>query len=148
PRLTRAITCTTRQPRPGEKDGVDYYFLEAMDFLRRVQAGDFFEHATGFGHSYGTLKKEGLGELRAGKEVLLNVDVQGAATIRVHAEGDDELSRSLVTVFLAPPSMAVLEQRLKKRGKDSPEAIAKRLSLARQEIGQYKHFDYLIVSGA
>jgi guanylate kinase len=147
PRLTRAITCTTRQARPGEKDGVDYYFLEAMDFLRRVQAGNFLEHATVFGNSYGTLKNEVLAKLRAGMEVLLNVDVQGAAAIRAHAEGDDELGRSLVTVFLAPPSMAVLEQRLKKRGKDSPEAIAKRLSLARQEIAQYKHFDYLIVSG-
>src|SRR5215510_15141603 len=128
----RAITCTTRPPRPGEKDGVDYYFLDAADFLRRVQAGNFLEHATVYGNSYGTLKSEVLGKLRSGKEVLLNVDVQGAATIREHAENDPELKRALVLVFLAPPSMAVLEARLKKRGQDPPQAIGKRLALARQ----------------
>jgi guanylate kinase len=145
--LARAITCTTREPRPGEKDGVDYYFLAAGDFLRRVQAGNFLEHATVYGNSYGTLKSEVLGKLRAGKDVLLNVDVQGAAAIRSQAENDPELKRSLVNVFLTPPSMDVLEERLKKRGQDSSSAIAKRLSVARQEIAQWKHFDYLIVSG-
>jgi guanylate kinase len=93
------------------------------------------------------LKSEVLGKLRAGKDVLLNVDVQGAAAIRAHAEQDAELKRSLVTVFLTPPSMAVLEARLKKRGQDPPPAIQKRLSVARQEIAQWKNFDYLIVSG-
>jgi len=148
PNVTRAITCTTRSPRPGEQDGVDYYFLDATTFLKRVQAGNFLEHATVYGNSYGTLKSEVLGKLRHGNDVVLNVDVQGAATIRAEAEGDPELERSLVTVFLAPPSMAALEQRLKKRGMDSPAAIQKRLSVARQEIGQWKNFDYLIVSSA
>ena len=78
----------------------------------------------------------------------MNVDVQGAAAIRSGAEGDAELKRALVTVFLAPPSIDALEQRLKKRGMDSPAAIQKRLSVARQEIAQWKHFDYLIVSSA
>ena len=82
PDMTRAITCTTRAPRPGEKDGVDYHFLKAEDFLKRVQAGNFLEHATVYGNSYGILKSELLGKLREGKDVLLNVDVQGAATIR------------------------------------------------------------------
>jgi len=148
PIMERAITCTTRAPRPGEKDGVDYYFLDAADFLKRVQAGNFLEHATVYGNSYGTLKSEVLGKLRAGKDVLLNVDVQGAAAIRAHAGEDPELKPVLVTVFLTPPSMKVLEARLKKRGQDSPQNIAKRLAVARQEIAQWKNFDYLIISSS
>lgn len=148
PGMTRAVTCTTREPRPGEKEGVDYYFLDAATFLKRVQAGNFLEHATVHGNSYGTLKSEVLGKLRAGKDVLLIVDVQGAAAIRAHAEEDQELKRALVMVFLAPPSMAVLEQRLRRRGQDSPAAIVKRLGVARHEIAQWKHFDYLIISSS
>jgi guanylate kinase len=148
PKMARAITCTTREPRPGEKDGADYYFLDAADFLKRVQAGNFLEHATVYGNSYGTLKSEVLGKLRAGKDVLLNVDVQGAAAIRAHAAEDAELKPVLVTVFLTPPSMSVLEARLKKRGQDSAQNIAKRLAVARQEIAQWKNFDYLIISSS
>src|SRR5438132_5949868 len=123
PNLTRAITCTTREPRPGERDGLDYYFLDAATFLKRVQAGNFLEHATVHGNSYGTLKSEVLGKLRQGKDVLLSIDVQGAATIRERAEEDGELKRALLTIFLAPPSMQILETRLKKRGKDAPAVI-------------------------
>ncbi len=148
PDMTRAITCTTRAPRDGEKDGVDYYFLDAESFLTRLQAGNFLEHATVFGNSYGTLKSEVLNKLRQGKDVLLNVDVQGAAAIRKRADEDPELKRSLITVFLTPPSLTVLEQRLKKRGTDSPATIQKRLGVAKQEIAQWKNFDYLIISGA
>ena len=144
--MTRAITCTTRQPRVGEVDGVDYYFLDAESFLRRVQAGNFLEHATVFGNSYGTLKSEVLGKLRQGHDVLLNVDVQGAATIRQRAKEDPELGRSLVSVFLTPSSIEILESRLRRRGTDAPAVIQKRLSVARQEIAQWKNFDYLIVS--
>src|SRR5207248_7978233 len=97
-------TCTTRLPRPGEQDGVDYFFLDATMFLKRVQAGNFLEHATVYGNSYGTLKSEVLGKLRQGKDVVLNVDVQGAAAIRAEAARDPELKRALVTVLLAPPS--------------------------------------------
>jgi len=147
PDMKRAITCTTRAPRPGEQEGVDYYFLDATTFLKRVQAGNFLEHATVHGNSYGTLKSEVVEKMRQGADVLLNVDVQGAAAIRKQAETDMELKRGLVTVFLAPPSMAVLEERLKKRGKDSAAIIQKRLSAARQEVSQWKNFDYLIVSG-
>ena len=86
PDLTRAVTCTTRPPRPGEKDGVDYHFLDPVEFERRVQAGDFIEHAMVFGRSYGTLRSELLDKLRAGRDLLLNVDVQGAATIRERAQ--------------------------------------------------------------
>ena len=89
-----------------------------------------------------------LGKLRAGKDVLLNVDVQGAAAIRAHAAEDAELKPVLVTVFLTTPSMGLLEARLKKRGQDSPQAINKRLAVARQEIAQAKHFDYIIMSSS
>ena len=144
--MTRAITCTTRAQRPGEKDGLDYYFLDAGTFLKRVQAGHFLEHATVYGNSYGTLRSEVLDKLRGGKDVLLNIDVQGAASIRACVEHDDDLKRAFISVFLTPPSMEILEQRLRKRGQDSSGTIQKRLSVARQEIGQWKNFDYLIIS--
>jgi guanylate kinase len=146
PQMTRAVTCTTRPPRQGEQDGVDYYFLDAASFLKRVQAGNFLEHATVYGNSYGILKSEVLGKLRQGKDVVLSVDVQGAATIRQQASEDPELKRALISVFLTPPSLALLEERLKKRGTDSPAAIQKRLGVARQETAQWKNFDYLLIS--
>jgi guanylate kinase len=148
PEILRAVTCTTREPRDGEKDGVDYHFLDAGSFLKRLQAGNFLEHATVYGHSYGTLKSEIVNKLRSGRHVLLSVDVQGAATIRKYADEDPELKRALVTVFLTPDSIATLEARLRKRGKDSPAVIQKRLAVARQEIAQWKNFDYLIISGS
>jgi len=146
PGMVRAVTCTTRPPREGEEDGGDYYFLDASSFLKRVQAGNFLEHATVFGHSYGVLKSEVLNKLRQGRDVVLNVDVQGAATIHDRAAEDPELNQALVRIFLTPPSLAILEARLKRRGTDSPGAIQKRLSVARQEIAQWKNFDYLIIS--
>jgi len=144
--MTRAITCTTRVARPGEKDGVDYYFLDANTFLRRVQAGHFLEHATVYGNSYGTLRSEVLDKLRQGRDVLLNIDVQGAASIRACVEHDEDLQRAFISVFLTPPSLQILEERLKKRGQDSSAVIQKRLSVARQEIAQWRNFDYLIIS--
>ena len=146
PDVTRAVTCTTRALRPGEKNGVDYYFFEPPEFERRAQAGEFIEHATVFGRSYGILRSELLDKLRLGRDVLLNVDVQGAATIRGRALADLELKHALVTVFLTPPSIAVLEARLKKRASDAPEEIQKRLGIARKEIAQWKNFDYLLFS--
>jgi len=146
PDMTRAITCTTRPPRPGETNGVDYHFLETVEFERRVAAGDFIEHATVFGRSYGTLRSELLDKLRAGRDVLLNVDVQGAAAIRDRARTEPELQRALVTVFLTPPTIAVLAERLHKRNTEAAAEIQKRLALARQEIAQGRHFDYLLLS--
>jgi guanylate kinase len=146
--MTRAVTCTTRPPRAGERDGLDYYFLDAGSFLKRVQAGNFLEHATVYGNSYGILKAEVLGKLRQGKDVLLNVDVQGAATIREKAQEDAELKRALISVFLTPPSMEIVERRLRTRGTDSEAVIQKRLSVARQEIAQWKNFDYLLLSSS
>jgi guanylate kinase len=146
PQMTRAVTCTTRPPREGERDGLDYYFLDAGSFLKRVQAGNFLEHATVYGNSYGILKAEVLGKLRQGKDVLLNVDVQGAATIREKAQEDAELRRALVSVFLTPPSLDIVEQRLRRRATDSEAVIQKRLSVSRQEIAQWKNFEYLLLS--
>jgi guanylate kinase len=148
PDMTRAITCTTRPPRKGECNGVDYHFLQAGDFLKRLQAGNFIEHATVYGNSYGILKSELLGKLREGKDVLLNVDVQGAATIREQAGTESGLRHALVTIFLTPPTAAILEQRLRKRGADAAAVIQKRLAVARQEIAQWKNFDYLLISGS
>ena len=148
PGVSRAITCTTRAPRDTERDGVDYYFLDPETFNRRVQAGEFLEHATVHGRRYGVLKAEVLGRLRQGEDVLLNVDVQGAASVRAAAQRDAVLQGALITVFLAPSSIAVLEERLRQRGTDSPEQIQRRLEVARQELAHWREFDYLIVSAS
>ena len=146
PNVTRVVTCTTRPPREGERDGVDYYFLDPATFQKRVQAGEFLEFATVYGHRYGNTKSEVLAGLRQGRDVLLSVDVQGVAAIRDKAGENAELKRALITVFLTPASIAILEQRLRKRGTDPEEVIQNRLSVARQEIAEWKHFDYLIIS--
>lgn len=146
PEMTRAITCTTRAPRPGERDGVDYYFLDPAAFARRVAEGGFLEHATVYGHSYGTPKSEVLDGLRQGRDVLLNIDVQGAAAICSAAAQDPELRRALVTVFLTPSSLSELDTRLRKRATDAEAVLQKRLSVARQEIAQWHDFKYLIIS--
>jgi guanylate kinase len=146
PDMTRAITCTTRAPRPEEKDGADYYFFDEAEFRRRLRIGEFIEHATVFGWSYGILRSELVNKLRSGRDVLLNVDVQGAATIRKQAQREPELKRVLVTVFLTPPSIKVLQERLQKRASETPKEIQKRLGIARQEIAQWKNFDYLLIS--
>jgi guanylate kinase len=146
PRMVRVVTCTTRPPRPGEREGTDYYFLDAAAFHRRVQSGEFLEHATVYGHHYGVLKAEVLDKLRQGRHVLLSVDVQGAATIRAGASQDPELDRALVTVFLTPASLSVLSERLVRRGLDSAATIQKRLKVARREIAQWAQFDYLLLS--
>jgi guanylate kinase len=146
PEMTRAITCTTRAPRPGERDGADYYFLDSAAFAQRVAAGGFLEHAAVYGHSYGTPKSEVLERLGQGRDVLLTVDVQGAATICSAAAQDAELRRALVTVFLTPVSLAELEGRLRHRATDAEAVLQKRLGVARAEIAQWRNFQYLILS--
>ena len=125
---------------------MDYYFWGPAEFQRRQQAGEFIEHATVFGCRYGLLRSELLEKLHSGRDVLLNVDVQGAATIRARARREPELKDALVTVFLTPPAIGVLAKRLQKRASDTAEEIQKRLGIARQEIAQWKHFDYLLIS--
>lgn len=146
PDMQRAVTCTTRPPRPGEQDGVDYYFLTAERFARLLAAGKFIEHAKVYGYDYGLLRAEVIKKLRSGTDVLVNVDVQGAATIRGIAARDPELQRSLITIFLSPPSLELLAQRLRKRGTDSEPVIARRLRAAKREIKAWRHFDYLIIT--
>ena len=146
PSASRAVTCTTREPRDGEADGVDYYFLGEEEFLARVERGEFLENAVVHGNHYGVLKSELRAKLAGGSDVLLNIDVQGAATLRERAATDPVLSRSLVTVFLRPPSLEELEQRLRGRGTDSDEVIARRLAIARDEMDQAEKFDHTLTS--
>ncbi len=146
PGLTRVVTCTTRPRRPGETDGVDYHFLGLEEFERRVAAGEFLEHAQVYGNRYGTLRNEVTARLRSGRDVLLTVDVQGAASIREHAAADAELGAALVTVFLTPPSVEVLAERLARRGHDAPDVVARRLAAVRDEVAEWHRFDYLVPS--
>jgi guanylate kinase len=146
-RLTRVVTCTTRDPRPGERDGVDYHFLADAEFERRLVAGEFLEHASVHGRRYGTLKHEVTDQLTAGRDVLLNIDVQGAATVRLHASEDDALGRALVTVFFTPQGGDALEQRLRGRRTEDEASLACRLNTARCEVARWSEFDYLVVSG-
>ena len=147
PDMTRAITCTTRDAARGRK-GWRGLLFSGRGIISQAGAGGKFSRARDglWQQLRNAPKSEVLGKLRAGKDVLLNVDVQGAATIRKCAEEDGELKRALVTVFLTPPTLKVLEERLRKRGTDTPPVIQKRLGVARQEIAQWKNFDYLLIS--
>lgn len=145
--MRRVITCTTRQPRSGEMQGVDYHFLEAQDFQDRVRSHEFLEHATVYGRSYGTLRSSVLEILDAGMDALLIIDVQGAASVRASAATDMRLSRSLVTVFLTPPTQSELEQRLRGRASESEESLRRRMESAAVEAARWNEFDYLVVSG-
>ncbi len=145
--LRRAITCTTRAPRPGERDGVDYHFLTRVEFEDRVGRGEFIEHAEVYGNRYGTLRTSVVDVLRGGDDVLLNIDVQGAASIRRVARGDGELGAALATVFLTPGTLAELEARLRGRGAEAEEVLRRRLEAAPSEVGEAVHFDYVVVSG-
>lgn len=146
PEMSRAVTCTTRPPRPGEREGVDYYFLDPAAFARRVAEGGFLEHANVYGHAYGTPKSEVLERLRQGHDVLLNIDVQGAAALCSASAQDPGLRRALVTVFLTPASLAELDTRLRRRATDAEAVLQKRLSVARAEIARWQDFTYLIIS--
>ena len=123
PELELSTSATTRAPRVGEKDGVDYHFLEQEEFLRRVEAGEFLEHAAYSGNHYGTLRSEVEGRIEAGHPVVLEIEVQGARQV---AKSMPEA----VQIFIAPPALSVLKERLEGRGTDSPDAIARRLEVA------------------
>lgn len=147
PRLRRVTTCTSRAPRPGEKDGVDYHFLSRAEFERRIEAGEFLEHANVYGDLKGILRSS-VGELlESGSDVLLNVDVQGAATVRAVMAADPRLVGRLVSVFLTPGTRSELESRLRGRDADSSDALARRLDTAAEEVRRWPEFDYLVVSG-
>ena len=139
-----SISCTTRAPRPGEVEGSDYYFLTHADFERKIAAGEFLEHAQVHGNYYGTLKSTVLDALRAGTDVLLDIDTQGAAMIR--ADEHPEIRDAFADIFLMPLSLDVLRQRLAKRGTETPEQIALRLHNADTEMREWKSYRYAIVT--
>jgi guanylate kinase len=144
--LVRAITCTTRPARDGEENGRDYYFLDESEFISKIEGDAFLEQAVVYGNRYGTLKSEVQRLLESGKNVLLNIDVQGAALLRQRAELDPLIRDSLVTVFLTPASWDELERRLRSRATDSETIISKRLRAAAVELGASEAFDYLVLS--
>lgn len=146
--LQRAITCTTRAPRPGEVDGKDYYFLTKDQFESRKAANEFLEWANVYGNFYGTLKSEIIRRLEAGQDVIVSVDVQGVASIAKMAKSDPVLSASFVSLFIALPSVDALRKRLEGRGSDSPEVIQKRLDTALAEMQTCGGFDYILLSGS
>lgn len=143
-RMTRAVTCTTRARRGAEVDGRDYHFLTAKQFAERLKDDAFLEHATVHGRYYGTLRKDVETALRAGKDVLLAIDVQGARNVRSQAAADETglLGKAFVDIFIVPPSMEVLKARLVGRNEDSAAEIRRRLVVARKEMkcaGEYMH---------
>lgn len=139
-----SISCTTRAPRPGEQDGVDYHFLTPEVFAAKVAAGEFLEHATVHGNSYGTLKADIIDLLQQGKNVVMDIDVQGAASIR--ACDDAIISRAYADVYIHVPS-AELEARLRGRQTDSEEVIRLRLHNAAEEDARQGEYQYALISG-
>ncbi len=146
--LVYSVSCTTRPPRGGEQHGQDYFFLTRDEFERRLAAGEFLESAEYNGHYYGTPRPFVEEHLATGKDVLLDIEVQGAAQVakRVRS-GNFAYPESLVMLFLMPPSIELLETRLRRRGTDSEETIRKRLALAQHEMSFWPEYDYVIVSG-
>jgi guanylate kinase len=144
PGLCYSVSATTRPPRPGEIHGRDYYFLSRGQFERLVRQGEFLEWAWVFGHSYGTLKREVLTRLRHGYDVLLEIDVQGAAQIRRRAR---TLSAPVYFLFVLPPSLRALEERLARRGTEPPAALRRRVQGALEELQEAPKFDHLTVNG-
>jgi guanylate kinase len=149
PRFAYSVSCTTRAPRGEERDGRDYHFVSAGEFERRLRAGDFLEHATVHGQSYGTLRQTVLAALEGGRDVVLAIDVQGAAQIRARAaqsETDHRLQQAFVDVFVTPPSLEVLRDRLQRRGVDAPDVIEQRLRNAVAELSRWQEYRYLIIN--
>jgi guanylate kinase len=139
PNLEFSVSHTTRAPRPGEKHGVHYYFVSREEFDAMVQLGQFLEHATVFGNSYGTSRAAVESVLARGKSVLLDIDWQGARSIKARMP-------QAVSVFILPPSRAALRERLVKRGQDSMEVIDRRMREATAEMSHYGEFDHVVVN--
>ncbi|HKT26948.1 guanylate kinase [Dyella sp.] len=139
PGISLSISHTTRPPRPGEQYGRHYYFVERAEFEREVAEGIFLEHAEVHGNFYGTSRRTVQDLLQQGRDVLLEIDWQGAAQIR-------KAKPDVVSVFILPPSRAELERRLRGRGSDSAEVIERRLRNSRGEIAHAHEFDYIIVN--
>jgi guanylate kinase len=140
-----SVSCTTRPPRPTEVDGRDYYFVAEDEFLRRVAAGDFIEHARVHKNLYGTLKTEVTDYVLKGQDVFLDIDIQGALQIR-EVIADQPWAQHTRFIFIGPPSVAELEQRLRGRGTESEEVVRGRMEVARHEMAQWRKYDYLVIN--
>jgi guanylate kinase len=139
PNLSYSVSFTTRAPRPGESDGREYFFVSREVFDEMVASGEFLEWACVHGNYYGTAKRQVVQETAAGVDIVLEVDVQGAASVR-------QLLLDSVSIFILPPSYEVLKGRLIARGTDTPEELEVRLRNAPQELRQYSAFDYVIIN--
>ncbi|MCC6202462.1 MAG: guanylate kinase [Gammaproteobacteria bacterium] len=139
PGLRISVSHTTRAPRDGEAEGVDYFFVAPHQFQRMVETDALLEHATVFGRSYGTSRAFVERELAAGTDVILEIDWQGARTVR-------RLHPAAISIFILPPSLASLRRRLESRGKDDNGIIEQRMAQAQQELSHYAEFDYLVVN--
>lgn len=140
PELSLSISATTRPPRPGEVEGVHYYFRSQAEFDAMAAAGEFLEHARFLGRCYGTPRAPVEAALAAGRDVLFDIEWQGHRQLKARMPGD------VVGVFLLPPSLAVLEQRMRARGQDGEEEIARRVAAAREEIRHWDEFDHVLVN--
>lgn len=146
PDFIYSVSCTTRPPRPGEIDGTDYHFLTHEAFREKIAHGEMLEYAQVHGNYYGTLKATVKDALVQGTDVLLDIDVQGATTIR---KTDDQMVRgSLVDVFIMPPTLEELEKRLRKRGTETEDQVQQRLQTGREESKLWKLYKYTILSGS
>ncbi len=139
PSLQLSVSYTTRPPREGEADGIHYHFIDVATFERMAEAGAFVEYARVFGNAYGTAAATLRERLDAGADLLLEIDWQGARQVRARFP-------EAVGVFIAPPSLAALEARLRGRGKDADDVIAARMAQARDELSHYDEYDYLVVN--
>jgi guanylate kinase len=139
PNIELSVSATTRPPRPGEVGGRDYHFLDEEEFQRRVEAGEFLEHAGYSGHRYGTLRSEVERRLAAGRSVVLEIELQGARQVRAAMP-------EAVLIFIAPPDPDALRRRLERRGTDSPEAIDRRLRTANEEMRAQDEFAHVVVN--
>lgn len=138
-RIQLSVSATTRDPRPGEENGVHYWFLQKDAFEKKIEEEAFLEHACYVGNYYGTLEEPVNDQLEAGYDVVLEIEVQGALQIR-------EKRPDAVMIFVAPPSIEELEQRLRGRGTETEEKVVARIEAARGEMEQMNHFDYVIVN--
>lgn len=137
--LALSISHTTRRPRPGETDGQHYHFVSELEFTRMIEDGDFLEHARVFDHLYGTNRKSIAAQLGQGRDVILDIDWQGAHQVRAEFPGS-------CLIFIIPPSLESLHERLTRRGQDSEAVIQRRMRDARSEISHWAEFDHLVVN--
>jgi guanylate kinase len=146
PDLVYSVSCTTRPIRTGEKDGVDYFFLTPSEFAKKMKEGEMLETADVYGHLYGTPKGPVLEHLASGRDVLLDIDVQGARQVRSNQDG--KIKEALADIFIMPPDLEELKRRLEGRGTEDAQQIAKRIKAADAEMADWKSYRYTILSSS